>query len=41
VFKVLEHEIINCPEDSSDEEDDNHEAKIRYIAQSEIQKIVS
>jgi hypothetical protein len=41
VFEVLEHEIINCPEDSSDEVDDTHEAKLRYIAQSELHKIVA
>jgi hypothetical protein len=40
VFEILEHEIINCPEDSGDEVDDTHEAKLRYIAQSELHKIV-
>ena len=40
MFEVLEHEIINCLEDSSEEEDDTHEAKLRYIAQSELHKIV-
>ena len=34
VFEVLEHEIINCLEDFSDEVDDTHEAKLIYIAQS-------
>jgi hypothetical protein len=34
VFKVLEHEIINCPEDPGDEEDNNHETKLRYISHS-------
>jgi hypothetical protein len=41
VFEILEHEVINCPEDSGDEVDDTHEAKLRYIAQSELHKIVA
>jgi hypothetical protein len=41
VFEVLEHEIINCLEYSGDEEDDTHEAKLRYITQSELHKIVT
>ena len=39
VFEVLEHEIINFPEDSGDEVDDTHKAKLKYIAQSELHKI--
>jgi hypothetical protein len=38
-FNILEHELINCPEDSNDEVNDTHEAKLRDIAQLEIQKI--
>jgi hypothetical protein len=41
VFEVLEHEIINCPKDSGDEEDDTHAATLEYIAQSELHKIVA
>jgi hypothetical protein len=40
VFEVLEHEVINCPKYFSDEEDDTHVEKLRYISQSELQKIV-
>jgi hypothetical protein len=39
VFKVLEKEIIKCPEDSAKEEDDTYEAKLRCIAQSKLKKI--
>jgi hypothetical protein len=41
VFEILEHEIINFPEDSGDEVDDTHEDKLRYIAQLELHKIVA
>jgi len=40
VFEILEHEIINCPEYFGDEVDDTHKDKLRYIAQSELHKIV-
>jgi hypothetical protein len=40
VFEILEHEIINCPEDSDDEVNDTHEAKLWDIAHSELHKIV-
>jgi hypothetical protein len=38
VFEVLEQEIINCLEDSSDEEDDTYATKLRHITQSELHK---
>jgi hypothetical protein len=41
VFKVLEHEIINCPEYFGEEVDDTHEANLIYISQSELHKIVA
>jgi hypothetical protein len=41
VFEILEHEIINCPEDSTEEEDDSYAANLRHIAQSELHKIVA
>jgi hypothetical protein len=41
VFEVLEHEIVNCPGYSGYEEDNTHEAKIIYIALSELHKIVA
>jgi hypothetical protein len=39
VFKVLEQEIINYPEVSSEEEDDTYVTKLRHIAHSELHKI--
>jgi hypothetical protein len=39
VFEILEHEVINCLEDSNDEVDDSHGDKLRIIAQSELHKI--
>jgi len=41
VFDILEHEVINFPEDSGDELNDTHEDKLGDIMQSEIQKIVA
>jgi hypothetical protein len=41
VFEVLEHEIINCLEDSGEEVDDTHEGKLIYIAQLELHKIAT
>jgi hypothetical protein len=40
VFKILEHELINCPEDSGDEVSETHAAKIGDISQSKLHKIV-
>jgi hypothetical protein len=41
VFDVLEHEIINCPDDSVEEDDDSYTTKLRHVAQSELHKIVA
>jgi hypothetical protein len=41
VFEVLEHEIINYPEDSGEEVDDTHEAKLICVAHSELHKVVA
>lgn len=41
VFEILEREIINCPEDFAEEEDDTYVAKIRHIAQSELHKVAA
>ena len=40
VFDILEHELINCPEDSGDEVSETHATKITDIDQSELHKIV-
>jgi hypothetical protein len=39
VFDVLEHEIINCPNDSTEEDNDSFKTKLRHITQSELHKI--
>jgi hypothetical protein len=41
VFEVLKQEIINYPEDSSDEEDDTYAAKLGHISQSKLHKIAA
>jgi hypothetical protein len=41
VFEILEHEIINCSEDSDDEVDDTHEDKLRHISQLDLHKIAT
>jgi hypothetical protein len=41
VLEILEHELINCPEDFEDEVNDTHEAKLKDIAQSELHKIAA
>jgi hypothetical protein len=40
VFEILEHEVINCPDDFGNEVDDTHGDKLRIIAQYELHKIV-
>jgi hypothetical protein len=39
VFDILEHKLINCPEDSGDKVNETHATKIRDIAQSGLHKI--
>jgi hypothetical protein len=39
VFDILQHELINFPEDSGDEVTETHVTKLRDIAQSELHKI--
>jgi hypothetical protein len=39
VFDVLEHEIINCPNDSVEEDDKSFTAKLRHVAQYELHNI--
>ena len=41
VFNILQHELINFPEDSSDEVTETYVTKLRDIAESEIQNIVA
>jgi aminopeptidase-like protein len=39
VFEILEHDLINCLEDSDDEVNKTHATKLMDIAQSELHKI--
>jgi hypothetical protein len=41
VFDILEHKLINCQEDFSNEVNDTHEAKLKHIAQLELHKIAA
>jgi hypothetical protein len=41
VFDVLEHEIINCPDESTEEDDESYTTKLRHVAQSELHKIAT
>jgi hypothetical protein len=41
VFDILEHETINCPDNSAEEDDGSFAAKLRSIAQLELHKIVA
>jgi hypothetical protein len=34
VFDILENEIINCPEDSAEEDNESFSAKLKFVAQS-------
>jgi hypothetical protein len=40
VFDILEHKLINCPEDLGGEVSKTHATKLRDIAQLELHKIV-
>ena len=39
MFDIIQHELINCLEDSGDEVTETHVTKLRDIADSEIQNI--
>jgi hypothetical protein len=41
VFNILEYELINCPDDSSNEEIETQATKYKIIAQSELHKIAT
>jgi hypothetical protein len=40
VFDIIQHELINCLEDSGDEVTETHATKLRDIAESDIHKMV-
>jgi hypothetical protein len=41
VFNILQYELVNCPDDSSDNEKENISTKYKIVAQSELQKIAT
>jgi len=41
VFDILQHELINCLEDSGDKVTKTHVTKLRDIAKSDIHKMVA
>jgi hypothetical protein len=41
IFTILEHEVINFPDDSGDEKNDTQGTKIKIIAESELHKIAT
>ena len=41
VYDILEHEIINYPDNSTEEDNESLSAKLRLIAQSKLHKIVA
>jgi hypothetical protein len=41
VSNILEHAIINFPDDSVEEEDESFSTKLKFVAQSELHKIVA
>jgi hypothetical protein len=41
VFDILQHKLINCPEESGYEVTETQATKLKYIAQSELHKIAA
>jgi hypothetical protein len=41
VFNILQYELVNCPDDSSENEKEEISTKYKIVAQSEIQKIAT
>ena len=41
VSNILQYELINCPDDSSDNEKDDLSTKYKIVAQSEMHKIAA
>jgi hypothetical protein len=41
VSNILQYELINCPDDSNDNEKDDLSNKYKIVAQSEIHKIAA
>jgi hypothetical protein len=39
VFNILQYELVNCPDDSSDNEKEDLATKYKMVAQSELHKI--
>jgi hypothetical protein len=41
VFDILDHELINCPDDLGNEVTETHATKLRDISQSDLHKITA
>jgi hypothetical protein len=41
ISNILQYELVNCPDDSSDNEEDDLTTKYKIIAQSELHKIAT
>jgi hypothetical protein len=41
VFNTLQYELVNCPDDSSDNEKEDLSTKYKIIAQSEMHKVAT
>jgi hypothetical protein len=41
IFEILEHEVMNCPDDFGDEKTDKTGTKLRVIAEAELHKIAT
>jgi hypothetical protein len=36
VFNILQYELVNCPDDSSDNEKENISTKYKFVSQSKL-----
>jgi hypothetical protein len=41
LFKTIQYEVVNCPDDSSDNKKDNLSPKYKIIAQEELHKVAT
>ena len=41
VFDILENEIINCPDETAEENDESFSSKLKFVAQLELHNIVA
>jgi hypothetical protein len=41
IFNILQYELVNCPDDSSDNEKEDLSTKYKIVAQSELHKVAT